>query len=312
MISDLLRKLSSYLSFFYVNRPSNPIKNKKILNEINLRLIKNKYSNLNLKKTHIRFNSQIYNLLKKNKIENFLRYSFVQKMFFIHNRFFIYDELKFLKKSQEWGLYKKLLVEDDVGDPVRYFLYPTSSGNKINHIFHLSQLVNEFNVDLKNIKRVFEFGSGYGCMARIFSKINRQIKYMCFDTYNVNLLQFYYLKYNNLNVGFSKNNDFHLNSNFNKIKYDDYRYNDLFIANWSISETPINFRKNFEIIIGSSKYVLIGFQEIFESVNNLNYFKTLKNKISKRYKVKIIENQFYKGNFMKKQKHYYFLAKKII
>ena len=41
-------------------------------------------------------------------------------------------------------------------------------------------------------------------MARIFSKINQKIKYICFDTYCVNLIQFYYLKYNNLNVGFSK------------------------------------------------------------------------------------------------------------
>ena len=41
-------------------------------------------------------------------------------------------------------------------------------------------------------------------MARIFSKINKDIKYTCFDTYCVNLLQFYYLKYNNLDVGFSK------------------------------------------------------------------------------------------------------------
>ena len=33
-----------------------------------------------------------------------------------------------------------------------------------------------------------------------FSKINQKIKYICFDTYCVNLIQFYYLKYNNLNV----------------------------------------------------------------------------------------------------------------
>ena len=39
---------------------------------------------------------------------------------------------------------------------------------------------------------------------RLFLKINRNIKYTCFDTYLVNLLQFYYLKHNNLNVGFQK------------------------------------------------------------------------------------------------------------
>ena len=311
MISFILRKLASYLSFFYKNESLDPTKNRKILKEINLRLKKIKYSKSVLKKTHIRFNSQVYNLLKNNKMKNFLRYSFIQKMFFIHNRLFIYNELKALQKSKSWKFYKKLLVEDNVGDPVRYFLYPISSGNRINHVYHLSHLINEFKADFNNIKNVFEFGGGYGCMARIFSKINPKIKYTCFDTYNVNLLQFYYLRYNNLNVGFSKKNNFYLNSDLKNIEYNDYKHNNLFIANWSISETPINFRKNFEIIIKNSKYILIGFQEIFENTNNLNYFKILRKKICKNYKVKIIENQFYKGNFIKKQKHFYFIAKKI-
>jgi 16S rRNA G1207 methylase RsmC len=49
-------------------------------------------------------------------------------------------------------------------------------------------------IDLKkDIKKVFEFGGGYGCMARIFSKINKNVKYTCFDTHYVNLLQYYYL-----------------------------------------------------------------------------------------------------------------------
>ena len=37
-------------------------------------------------------------LLKEKKIQNFLRESFIQKMFFVHNRLFIYNELKFLQK----------------------------------------------------------------------------------------------------------------------------------------------------------------------------------------------------------------------
>ena len=308
MISAIFRKLASFLSFYYKNNPPDPIKDKRILKEINIRLKKKKL--FNLKRTHIKFNLQIYDLLKKNKFKKFLRFGFIQKMFFIHNRLFIYFELKSLKKSKKWNFYKNLLVEDDVGDPVRYFLYLKSSGNKINHIFHLSQLVNEFNINLKNIKKVFEFGGGYGCMARIFSKINPNVRYSCFDTSYLNLLQFYYLKHNNLNVGFEKKNNFYLNSNFKNLNYGDYKSNNLFIANWSISETPLSFRKNFEIIIKNSSYVLIAFQEIFENTNNLNYFNSLKKKISNEFQVKILKNQFYRGSLVKSQNHFYFLAKK--
>ena len=77
-------------------------------------------------------------------------------------------------------------------------------------------------------------------MARIFTKINKNIKYTIFDTEIVNLIQFYYLKSLNLKVGFNQNKIKLVHKqNYNKRKIK----NSLFIANWSISETPLNFRK---------------------------------------------------------------------
>ena len=308
MISYILRKLASYLSFFYINKPLLSKKNEKILKEIYPKIANYKPQKLNLKETHIKFNLDVLKLFKEKKIHNFLRESFIQKMFFVHNRLFINNELKTLKNSSKWNFYKKLLIEDDVGNPIRYFLYPKSSGNRINQVFHLSVLIDEFEIDIRKIKKVFEFGGGYGCMARIFSKINHNIKYFCYDTYCVNLLQYYYLKNNNLDVGFSKKNNFYLNSNYKEIKN---FYNTLFIANWSISETPIKFRGKFEKFLMNSKYILIGFQETFENIDNLRYFNKLKKKISNNFKIKIIKNKFYNGNFLKKQNHFYFLAKNI-
>ena len=230
-------------------------------------------------------------------------------MFFVHNRLFILKELLELKKDKNWILYKKLIEEDNVGNPVRYFLYPKSSGNRINHVYHLSVLTKGFNINLKKLNNVFEFGGGYGCMARIFSKINKRTAFTCFDTNIVNLLQYYYLKQNNLDVGFSKKNKFHLISNIKKINT---RYsNSLFIANWSLSETPINFRKKFIKSIRNSKLILISFQENFENIDNLKYFKNLKKNLEKKFEIKIIKNEFYKGNFFKNQKHFFFIAKKL-
>ena len=149
-------------------------------------------------------------------------------------------------------------------------------------------------------------------MARIFSKINKDIKYICFDTSYVNLLQFYYLKHNKLNVGFTKKNNFFLNSNMEEIKYPQMKnLNSLFIANWSISETPINFRKKFLNIMSSSQYILICFQEEFENTNNLKYFKLLKSKLFNKFLIILKKNKFYKGNIFYKQNHYFFIAKKL-
>lgn len=314
MINNLIRKFLTFPSLFFKNKKINLRKDKKIFNEIKdlIESYKLNYSTLN--KTHKIFNDELLILFKKKHIRNFLRENFIQKMFFVHNRIFIFKELKALKQNKNWPFYKKLIKEDNIGNPVRYFLYPKSSGNRINHVFHLSILKDEMGINVKNIKNIFEFGAGYGCMARIFSKINRKIKYLCFDTFLVNVLQFYYLKHNNLDVGFDEGkNNFLLASNIKKL---DFFYkknkNYLFIANWSLSETPLKFRKNVTKFLINSKYILICFQENFENINNLRYFKNLKFKLSKKYKIKIIKNNFYTGNILFKQNHYFFLAKRKI
>ena len=308
MISNILRYLVGSLSSWY---PNKKISNKKdiiIRKEIFEKSKKIKINKKILKNTHINFNQQITYLLKSNNLKNFLRENFIQKMFFLQNRLFVFKELRELKNSRNWKKYEKLLKEDHVGNPIRYFLYLRSSGNRINHIYHLKVLENELKIDLKkNIKSIFEFGAGYGLMARIFSKINFKINYVCFDTKHVNLLQYYFLKHNNLDVGFSKKRRIYLSSNLKDIK----KKSDLFIANWSLSEIPINYRKKFLSKIMESKYIFISFQQQFEDINNLRYFNSLKIKLSKKFDIKIIKNKFFRGNIFLNQDHYFFLGRKL-
>ena len=136
MIINLFRKLLASLSFFYTNNLELVKKRDKIiLKKIQFRLDKLSQGNKNLKKTHKVFRKKIIFLLKKGNLNNFLRNNFIQKMFFVHNRFFILKELNILKKDKKWKFYKRIIEEDNVGDPVRYFLYPKSSGIKINHAY---------------------------------------------------------------------------------------------------------------------------------------------------------------------------------
>ena len=43
------------------------------------------------------------------------------------------------KDRTKWKLWEKLLEENDIGDPVKYFLYPKSSGNRIRQVYHLKK-----------------------------------------------------------------------------------------------------------------------------------------------------------------------------
>ena len=171
-------------------------------------------------------------------------------------------------------------------------------------------LINSLKLDLKKINHVYEFGGGYGCMARIFSKINQNVSYTIFDTNLVNLLQYYYLKQNDLDVGFDKNHKFLLTNKF-KIAKKKTKSNSLFIANWSMSETPLDFRKKIVYEMKNYENILISFQENFENINNLRYFKNLQSDLKSKYHFKLILNKFYNGNIIKKEKHYFLIGKKL-
>ena len=71
--------------------------------------------------------------------------------------------MKFMK-----SYYLKIILEIQLGT-----FYIQKVRNKINHVYHLSILEDYLNIDLSKINYVFEFGGGYGCMARIFLKLTK-------------------------------------------------------------------------------------------------------------------------------------------
>ena len=154
IVNDILRKLLTFLSSWYPNKDISKKKDDQIRKVILKKINEIKINKKDLKKTHLEFNQKIFELLKNTNIKNFLRESFIQKVFFLHNRLFVYKELQIIQKSKKWNFYKKILDEDNIGNPIRYFLYLKSSGNRINHVYHLSLLENELKIDIKkNVKK---------------------------------------------------------------------------------------------------------------------------------------------------------------
>ena len=147
-------------------------------------------------KTHKIFSENVFSLIKNKNLDNFLRKSFIQKMFFVHNRFYIVKFLKIIlnTKSKFWI---DLLDENSIGNPVPFFLYKKSSGNRIRHVYLLKKILDYGKIN--QIDSVIEIGGGYGCMLSIIKKINSNVDYTIFDLAEVNLLQYYYLKSNNIN-----------------------------------------------------------------------------------------------------------------
>ena len=121
--------------------------------------------------------------------------------------------------------------------------------------------------------------------------------------YEVNLLQYYYLKMNNHNPKLnSYKNKINLINKLNDLKK--INKNSLVIANWSLSEFPLNFRKKFISTIRNSRYTIISFQKNFEKINNYNFFMNQINKLGSKYIAKVDTYYHYNNSFLNKNKHF--------
>lgn len=304
MLKTFLRQISIILSFS-INRnfKLNKKKNRYIQNYISKQIRKIYKKNPRLL-THKNLSSEIVQIIREKKLEIFLRNNFIQNIFFIHNRFFIYSELKELKKDVNWKLWKKLIKDNSVGNPIWYFLYHESTGNRIRQVYIIKKFL-ELNptIKLTNLKKIIEIGGGYGCMTDIFFKINKKINYTIYDMYEVNLLQYYYLKMNNHNPKLnSYKNKINLINRLNDLKK--FKNNNLLIANWSLSEFPLNFRKKFFSTIKNSDNTIISFQDNFENINNYKFFTRQIKKLGSKYISKIDTFNHYNNSFLNKNKHY--------
>ena len=303
---NLQRKIRANLSILYNHNEVNTKKEQKLSEEVKIlgnKIIKSRKNNY--KKTHKIFSNETLKIIINKKLLNFLQYSFIQKMFFVHNRLFLNTYLREFKKSKDWHFWNKLIKENNVGNPVRYFLDSSTSGNKIFQTYHLKKYQEFSKNKIKNYRFIFEFGGGYGNMATTFLKINPKLKYLIFDTPEINLLQYYYIKKNNIDVGIgykNKNKKIVLVNSFRDLKKiinENQDLKKLFIANWSLSEAPLKLRKNIDILLNKFDNQLISFQKIFENIDNLKYFKKLnknnleKNRISKLIEVPKIKDNYY-------------------
>jgi hypothetical protein len=312
-IRNNLRKLSEFLSFPH-NMKYETLTNKQnyLLNFLAKKINSKKNENLKKLKTHEYFNKKVEFFIKNKKLDNFLRINIIQNIFFIHNRFYLVLQLLALFFSSNWYFWKKLLLEKSIGNPVPFFFYRKTSGNRIRHLYHLKTFFEYYG--FRNYDYVIEIGGGYGCMCDIFKGINKKTTYIIFDTFEVNLLQYYYLKSLNYNVSLNRyNSNIMLISDINLFKKIiislEKNTKKLLISNWGLSEFPVNLRIDIMSIVSKCNSFLISFQKQFEKIDNLFFFKNFFLKYNNKYSIKFIK--IHSMNLLKfTNQHYYLFGNK--
>lgn len=124
--------------------------------------------------------------VKKNilrgDLANFLHWETIRVSMFIEEGEFLQKELDYMRNCSEWTRYKGLLRESIIGNPKSYNQYPISSGNLVHHTYQAAYFEKHINIKLDEFDVVFEFGGGYGSMARVFQNASFKGKYIVFDT----------------------------------------------------------------------------------------------------------------------------------
>jgi len=209
---------------------------------------------------------KLRNDLRKKDPRNFLRFPVVQYTMFHESKKSEYD---FLKQQGWWDKWSQALTETSTGNPRPYSYDKSTSGNLVHTAYNLARFLTTFPTDISKIKRVTEFGGGYGAMARLFFNLGFTGEYIIYDLPEFSAIQKYYLDSHSL----------HLVQTISDLKdlqkvTSEPHSPTLFIATWSISESPVELREKIFNLVTNSDLWLMAYQPKFENTDNKKYFES--------------------------------------
>ncbi len=230
-------------------------------------------------KAWLQFRAEMRAALLKEDPRDFLRFDVIRQTMFVDHPTYIRTEYYHLRRLPRWKTrWRDAIDESDRLLVPRCPYYWRSSGNMIHYAFHLAQFERHTGVRISDVHSVLEFGGGYGGMCRLLYRLGHLHSYTILDLPECSALQQFFLGINGIQVGGieDENDGFKVrcvsdgSSALSEAIADTEA--DLFIATWSISETPIDFRTTL-LDQPNVRYMLIGYQEKFTNIDNARFFR---------------------------------------
>ncbi len=211
----------------------------------------------------------------------FLNWEIIKNTMFFSNTPYILPAFESLRASERWqSRWREATLESKIGLPLKFPDYPQSSGNLIHQAYNLNQFEECSGKSIEEFKTIVEFGGGYGSTCRLAHKLGFSGRYFIFDLPELSALQRFYLKLNGIGVMDEGAAETTRNgggvvclSSMDELAASlNGRTIDLFIANWSLSETPLELRGRFLPLVESASAFLFGYQDSFGRVDNARFF----------------------------------------
>jgi len=247
------------------------------------------------------FTTDISSALRLNGADQFLRLPPIAKTVHSRQRSIGRGYWTYLSKSTRFSpAVHKALTESPVGKPLVNPYYPLSSPLLVQHAYHLTRLLECTDFDLSRLQLVVEFGGGYGSFYRLLRNLGYRNRYVICDLPVMCALQRFYLR----NV-FPTGPDAQPPANLEWLSGDmqaalkretSQQSPSLFIATWSLSETPPAVRNEIAPVMGGFGYILCAYQRVFGNHDNVQYFASLE-KMLPHFNWHHAECPVYKNNF---------------
>lgn len=213
---------------------------------------------------------QVSRLVEAEGFAGFLRWEPILRTMFVGSPPWISVELDaLLEDDAKYGTrWRVALREDQVGSPMPCTLYPESSGNLIHHAYHVLQIERAFGRRVSDYRTIVEFGGGYGSLCRLIHRLGFTGKYSIYDLPAFSALQRRYLAAVGIHGVECVEGPGVVISRGELSPA-------LFIATWSLSESPLEVRESVERGLNNFDNILIAYQESFDGIDNLTYFQDL-------------------------------------
>ncbi|HEY1891591.1 MAG TPA: hypothetical protein VGG63_14355 [Steroidobacteraceae bacterium] len=214
------------------------------------------------------------------------------------------DYLHYLFESARFSAeIQRALSESPVGRPLVNPYYPLSSPLLVQHGYHLLRLLEATDLDLAKLRVVVDFGAGYGSFFRLLRNLGYRERYLIWDLPVMCALQRFYLR----NVfptgpgGQPPGNLEWLDSGEPAAAAVVGRncaahQASLFIATWSLSETPLAVRERIAPLLAGFSHILCAYQRSFGQHDNVQYFQSLEKSLP-GFAWQHAECPIYRGNF---------------
>jgi putative sugar O-methyltransferase len=188
-------------------------------------------------------------------------------------------QIKYLEERYSKNNLKKYLKENRIGGPTISSLKYLTSPNTIHHLNHVALFEEKSKINIKDINNVVEWGGGYGNLAKIFRRYNKNCTYTIID-----LPIFIYIQAVYLSCIYSKDKINIINKTSNEIKKNkinliplnktvirniNFNNPDIFISTWAISESnkkSQEYVKNLNYF--ESRYLLLAHQATSDIMPN--------------------------------------------